>query len=145
MNCNQIKALSISYIQSDIDDNQIIIIDDHLSNCSSCSQYFAYSKSVLAEVEQQKRTESDPYFFSKLMSKMDVQTTYKNPIPLRILKISTMAAAMLVAIIGGSMLGNIGAETINSNINVSQELNESILEIDLADNSFDIFKDLNNE
>ena len=72
----------------------------------------------------------------------NLNNTKANYSPSRILQASIFAAATIIAIYGGTLLGNYGAQTFNSNIADTELTSDTILTIDLAENTLDLFNDL---
>ena len=144
MNCEEIKTFSISYIQNELDASQIELIDSHLANCKSCSSFYNFSKLSIEQINKEKKTELDPFYFSSLMAKMENQqsSTQKRFAPIRILQTSALVAAMFIAILGGSFIGTYSATTFNTDAAAIENMDENIIASDFTNNDFDLFNDL---
>jgi anti-sigma factor RsiW len=144
MNCEEIKTLSISYIQNELDANQIEQVNSHLANCKSCSAFFTFSSLSIQQINNEKKTELDPFYFSSLMAKMENQqsSTQKRFAPIRILQTSALVAAMFIAVLGGSFIGTYSAEAFNTDAAVMENADDNIIASDFTNNDFDLFNDL---
>lgn len=142
MNCEEIKTISISYIQNELAANQREIVGTHLSICEDCSNYYAFINTSLNQVGIEKRKENDPFYFSSLMAKMENQKSARVIAPIRVLQTSALVAAMFIAILGGSLIGSYGAETLNYNSATIENVDDNFIAGDFTENDFDLFNDL---
>jgi len=141
MECNDVKYKLIPFINNELDSTQIDNINIHLSECEDCRRIYEFTQKSLITINNDKRTESNPFFYQSVMAKMERTHKAKNlSISQNILKYSVAAMLSIMSIVGGSYIGSFGAEIINeSAINDSSSKYEIM---DIANNDIDIFKDL---
>ena len=140
MNCQEIKSLSVAYNQLDVDDKRRDEIDSHLCECESCNSFYIFNKHVFEQIEQEKQTEINLDFFAAVKNTINNTNQEKsNSKILHYLKVSTAAAAIFIAIIGGNYIGNYSAQTLNDGF--TEATSDEIIDFDMADNDFDLFKD----
>lgn len=146
MNCDNIKSLALEYFEEESNSENRKVIEDHLQNCRSCSHYYLFSKMNYLQIEKDKRTEIDPYFYSVLMAKIENQTNKstiltRNPSH----RLSIVAIILVITVFGGLLLGTYSASILNSNANIVIESNivDDEALFDLANNEIDIFNNVN--
>jgi predicted anti-sigma-YlaC factor YlaD len=137
MNCEEIKSKSIAYLQKDIDETIKQKILAHLQECEACKNYYYFVEQQFNQLPQATIGKIDPYFFNRLMAKIETQPTQ---IPLhlsqRILRIAAVAAMVIFSIIGGAYVGNYSAQSYFSSETTFEA--QDVVNIDLVENSFDI-------
>jgi len=141
MKCNDVRHKLIPFINNELDSKQIDNINIHLGKCEHCQRIYEFTKNSLITINNDKRTESNPFFYQSVMAKMEkTYESKKLSISQNILKYSVAAMLSIMSIVGGSYIGSFGAEIINeSAINESPSQYEIM---DIANNDIDIFKDL---
>jgi len=141
MECNDVKYKLIPFINNELDSKQINNINIHLSECKDCQRIYKFTKNSLITISNDKKTKGNPFFYQSVIAKMEkTHKAKKISISQTILKYSVAAMLSIMSIVGGSYIGNFGAEMINeSAINESSSQYEII---DIANNDIDIFKDL---
>ena len=136
MNCNKIQSLAIDFINNEVDSDIKQEVDKHLQSCTECQSYILFTKNVMGQINNEKINDSIPLFYEEIIEKLD-NDKKKFSIP-RYIKIATAAAAIFVAMLGGNYFGNYSSITIDNGY--AELVTEEVIDMDLADNNFDIFK-----
>jgi len=142
MKCTEIENKIWDYIEDKLDTEDQASIKKHLSECSKCANMEKALRSSLQMIEGSKRTEADPFFFSRLEARMENEASRniaKTPYAFRM---AIAASIAIVGIVGGSIFGSYSAEQLNNNFaNISITEQNDDLGFELADNSFDLIND----
>ena len=75
-------------------------------------------------------------FYDEIMEKIDSDKK-RFSIP-RYIKVASAVAAIFIAMLGGNYFGNYSSVTIDNGY--AELVTEDVIDMDLADNNFDIFK-----
>ncbi len=142
MKCTEIENKIWDYIEEKLDIESQASIKKHLNECSKCANMEKALRSSLQMIEGSKRTEADPFFFSRLEARMENEASRniaKTPYAFRM---AIAASIAIVGIVGGSIFGSYSAEQLNNNFaNISITEQNDDLGFELADNSFDLIND----
>jgi len=142
MNCKGIENKIWDYIEGKLNENEQAAIESHLQHCSACAKLEKGIRNSNAILEQAKRSEFDPFYYSRLQARMESEKpSHISKIPY-VIRLAAAASIAIVGIVGGSIFGSYTAEQMNdgfANTNVSEQNDD--LGFDLADNSFDLIKD----
>jgi hypothetical protein len=142
MKCTEIENKIWDYIEEKLDIENQNSIKKHLNECSKCANMEKALRSSLQMIEGSKRTESDPFFFSRLEARMENEASIniaKTPYAFRM---AIAASIAIVGIVGGSIFGSYSAEQLNNNFaenSITEQTDD--LGFELADNSFDLIND----
>jgi len=71
MDCKQIQKKLIFYIEGDLDSVESAKIISHIEVCKECEFLLSQLKSSLLFLEQEKQTETNPFFFSRVMAGLE--------------------------------------------------------------------------
>ena len=135
MNCNETQALAIDFQDNKLDSKLNNEVISHLHSCNTCKSYYDFADKALQQIDNDKVTANIPLFYEDIISKIDEDK--KQHSISHYLKVSIAAASIFIAIFGGNYLGSYSVETLNAKV-VEQSTDE-ILDVDLADNNFDLF------
>jgi len=138
MNCTKIQSLSVDYQSAKLDKDIMQEIDLHISKCNDCKDFYNFSKKTLQEISIDKIDTQIPFFYDEIIAKINEDK--KAPSITHYLRISAAAAAIFIAMIGGNYLGNYSSITIDNNF--TEQTADDIIDIDLADNNFDLFNNI---
>ena len=136
MNCNKTQSLAIDFINNELDSNIKLEIDNHIQTCADCRSYIHFTKNVLGQIEKEKIQDPIPMFYDEIMEKIDSDKK-RFSIP-RYIKVASAVAAIFIAMLGGNYFGNYSSVTIDNGY--AELVTEDVIDMDLADNNFDIFK-----
>ena len=117
MNHKEVQKKLIFYLEESLPDEEQIAIRLHLKACETCRFYFEELQTDFKLLEEEKRRESSPYFYTRLKSRMEQP---KQPVFLgkRLLQPALFVLLLLVSIGFGA---EIGAELTNSTQKTPQE------------------------
>ncbi len=138
MNCNNIQSLAVDYHLQELNKPTQESIKLHLSACDDCKDFYDFTGKSLGQIQSLTINESSEEFYQEVIQKLDTKDK-RFTIP-KFLQISVAAAVIFIAVFSGSYLGEIGASSINEGY--AETLTEEIMDIDMASNDFDLFKDL---
>jgi len=143
MKCTEIENKIWDYIEETLDIEAQTSVKRHLDECSKCASMEKALRSSLQIIEGSRRTEADPFFFSRLEARMEnneaSRSISKAPYAFRM---AIAASIAIVGIVGGSIFGSYSAEQLNNNFarnSITEQTDE--LGFELADNSFDLIND----
>jgi anti-sigma factor RsiW len=144
MNCKETENKIWDYIDGRLPENQAAEIEAHLNECAECAQMANILQNSMQLISNARITEPDPYFYNKLEARMERQEG--NPTQtaalLPRLRYALVASVAIFGIVGGSLLGSYSAEQWNNLEQSTLVQNaDDDLNLDLADNSFDLVKD----
>ncbi|RLD41502.1 MAG: hypothetical protein DRI86_13280 [Bacteroidetes bacterium] len=141
MKCNDVKEKLIPFINNELDYQQMDSINIHINTCKDCKKIYEFTKNSLLTINKDKRSDSNPFFYQSVMTKMENKhETKKISISQNILKYSAAAMLSIISIVGGSYIGSFGAEIIDKSVISDSSSQYEIM--DVANNDIDLFKDL---
>ncbi len=73
MNCREIQKKLIFFIEGDLDSNDSSYVNGHIENCKDCQFLFNQLKSSLEFIENDKQTETNPFFYTRVMAGLAAQ------------------------------------------------------------------------
>jgi len=81
MKCKTIHKNLIFFLEGDLPEKETEQIKVHLSGCRECAAFAEDLKKTLAIVEQEKKAETNPFFYTRLKAKLESQAeTEKVPL-----------------------------------------------------------------
>src|SRR5690554_2798980 len=136
MNCESIHKKLIFFIEGDLPDNEMQVISKHLSQCPECSRYAEDFRRTFEVIDEEKRYEVSPYFYSKLKVKLEKQM---KPIPEttlfsiweRFLQPALFSVLLLAGIYTGIITGRDAVKSTAYNIESPVEALPFLNEMDL--------------
>ncbi len=138
MNCNNIQSLAVDFHLQELDKATEESIRLHLSSCDDCKAFYDFTEKSLGQIQSITINESSEEFYEGVMQKLNKKDK-RFTIP-KFVQIGVAAAMIFIAVFSGSYLGEYGANTIDEGY--VEALTNEIMDIDMADNDFDLFKDL---
>lgn len=106
MNCKKIHTDLIFYLGRELSAEKMEAIGRHLETCDDCRQFAEMLKNQLELIDQEKRPEVNPYFFTRLSAKLDENPAVTNTILPVWAQAVAFSVLLAVAISGGIYLGN---------------------------------------
>lgn len=106
MNCKKIHTDLIFYLGRELSDEKMEAIGRHLETCDDCRQFAEMLKNQLELIDQEKRPEVSPYFFTRLSAKLGENPAVTNTILPVWAQAIAFSVLLAVAISGGIYLGN---------------------------------------
>lgn len=105
MNCKQIHNDLIFYLGHELSDEKMEAIGRHIATCADCRQFAEMMKQQLQLIDDEKRPEVSPYFYTRLSARFD--ENYKSAPAFIPVWLQTAAFTLLLAasIAGGIYLG----------------------------------------
>jgi len=142
MDCKTIENSIWEYIEGSLEEAQQKQFADHIAHCTACASLEKGLLSSLLLIDNSKKKEVDPFFYSRLEARMErVQQTNISRMPYA-LRYAMAASVAFIAIIGGSLFGSFSAEQINSDFAKSSAIEQTDdFGFEIADNSFDLIND----
>jgi len=142
MSCKEIENSIWEYIEGSLDKAQADHITSHIKDCAHCASLEKGMRESLQLIEQSKRTEADPFFYTRLEARMEKDSTKQMPKRIYAVRYAMAASIAFLAIVGGSFFGSFSAEQLNGDI--ANQVNVEQMDdfgLELADNSFDLVKE----
>lgn len=105
MNCKKIHTDLIFYLGRELSAEKMEAIGRHLETCDDCRQFAEMLKNQLELIDQEKRPEVSPYFYTRLSTRFD--ENYKSApafIPVW-MQTATFTILLAASIAGGIYLG----------------------------------------
>lgn len=128
MRCKEANNLMDDYLKGKLDGEVQNELREHLRACTKCQANLQVIKSLkeLAN-EETSRYNENPFFASKVLSKIDDQkfSSYID-IRTRLLGYASIAAAVIIGLFVGSQLGTLGTKVISTNANAEMLAEEYI-------------------
>ena len=115
MNCKQIHNNLIFYLGHELSDEKMEAIGRHINTCADCRQFAEMMKQQLQLIDDEKKPEVSPYFYTRLSTRFD--ENYKSAPAFIPVWMQTAAFTILLAasIAGGIYLGtHTSAPAVNS-------------------------------
>ncbi len=142
MDCKIIENNIWEYIEASLDDRQQKQFAEHIKHCSACAALEKGIRSSLILIDDSKKKEIDPFFYSRLEARMEkAPQTSISRMPYS-LRYAMAASVAFIAIIGGSLFGSFSAEQINNGFAKSSTMEQTDdFGLEIADNSFDLIND----
>jgi len=132
MNCKKAIKKFLAALNNEIDTEQFYEFQSHLNNCTKCRNiYNEISKTYNVDINNIES--KDPYFFSKIMTKIENQQIPANVNIIKKAKPALITLWFIITFISGIFLGSNFMNSINSN-NYS-----SIVETQKKENILNIF------
>jgi predicted anti-sigma-YlaC factor YlaD len=140
MRCHDFKNTSFSYLQKEMNDSQAKAMENHLLECHSCAAYFAFVKQNWQHIQKEIKTEDDPYFYSRLKSKIENQSTQEQSGTFaRVMRLGTLSFMIVFAIATGGILGNYGVQLLNTTAVENLSSSDELFSNDFDNTEFDLF------
>jgi hypothetical protein len=76
MKCSKPDSDLIFYLEGTLSDDRITEIEAHLSKCQVCSGFLDAMKRSFDAIEKEKVVLNDPFFYTRLVPRKVVKTTY---------------------------------------------------------------------
>lgn len=141
MNCKEVENHIWQYIEGSLDTILRDDVEKHIQSCAQCAALEKGIRTSMSIIEHLKKTEADPFYFTRLEARMEQQKVL-NPKSSIAIRYALAASIAFIIIIGGGVLGNFSAEQWS--VNFVNEVNVNQLEdfeSEFADNSFDLLKE----
>jgi predicted anti-sigma-YlaC factor YlaD len=107
MKCSEIYDDLFLFAEDTISEERRVVVEEHLKNCDDCLNFSVFLKEELGQVEKEAQTVADPFFYTRLMARIEKKTSEKSISLLRLLPKLAAAAVFLVAVAGGLSLGKL--------------------------------------
>jgi len=142
MNCKEIENSIWEYVEGLLDEGSAKAVASHLENCEQCASLEKGIRASMLLIDNSRKTEADPFFFTRLEARMEQETEITMPKKSYAIRYAMAASIAFIGIIGGSIFGSYSAERLSTGFaNTTNIEQNDELGIDLADNSFDLLKD----
>lgn len=104
MNCNECKNQMPYYIDQELQGQPKAEFERHLQDCTVCAKQYQAFKGIYGYIEQERITDSDPFFYTRLMARWENRSGSYDIRALR-LKPLSLAFAIVIPLIAGLWLG----------------------------------------
>lgn len=139
MKCIEVENNLIFLIEGNPTENKAVDIENHLNSCDNCRALYHKIKAELFLIENDKISETNPFFYSRLAERLQ-QEKYKklSVIQLKTRQFYIQAAAYAAVVVIAIFLGiNLGAD-LNSNSDLLIEDTEKLTEYQMFADSYNL-------
>lgn len=116
MRCKEVNKLMDDYLKGTLDNKTQLEVDEHFKTCTQCENNLLLLKSLKQLASEEISVYSDnPYFARNVMHRIEQQR--KSPgtdIRIRSLTYAAIAAAVIIGLFIGNLLGTFGSNLIIS-------------------------------
>ena len=142
MNCKEIENNIWNYIEGMLDEAKQKQYAQHIENCAHCATLEKGIRASLLLIDESKKVEADPFFFTRLEAQMEKTPQIVVPKKSFAIRYAVAASIAFIGIIGGSLFGSYSAEQLSDGFANKTTIEQSDdFGFELADNSFDLIKD----
>lgn len=107
MKCREIHDMLIYYADNSLPEGKREAVEYHLSQCSECSKFHEFLKDSLDYIDKEKSFESDPFLYSRILTKESGSAVHTASRVITILSRFAAAAVIAAAVAGGALLGRL--------------------------------------
>lgn len=108
MNCKKVHKKLIFFLEKELSDSEMNLVQEHLNNCSECALFVEEMKCTLGILERDKVVEENPYFFTRVRARLENQEQemiVRRPILIRIFQPIVFSFILMLGVYGGIKLG----------------------------------------
>jgi predicted anti-sigma-YlaC factor YlaD len=108
MKCSKVHRELIFYLGGELSKEKTEVISRHLGECDECRGFLELLKEQMQLIENEKRPEVSPYFFTRVSARLD-EDRQSMPVPATRkgwLQPALFTVLLLAGIAGGILLGN---------------------------------------
>lgn len=106
MECRNIQKDLIFYLDRELPEERMAFIARHLDECPLCSGFLEELKMNMAVIETERKTEASPYFFTRLLARLDEQPELQEQtVWNRVVQPAFFTLLLLAAVYGGLRVG----------------------------------------
>lgn len=105
MKCSEIYDDLFLYAEDTLSEERRIVVEEHLKNCDDCLNFSDFLREGLVQLENEAKTIADPFFYTRLMARIEKKTSVNFIFLTRLIPKLAAAAVFLVAVAGGLSLG----------------------------------------
>ncbi|MBN1819360.1 MAG: zf-HC2 domain-containing protein [Prolixibacteraceae bacterium] len=130
MKCKSIHNKIIFYLEGNLQKDEMMAIEKHLQICDDCKKFTGELQKTLAIIEKEKIIEVNPFFYTRLKSRMQSQSekvVSSSPVFLRILQPVAFTVLLLIGVYSGIKIGEssqAGSSITSANAEIVPFLNE---------------------
>jgi hypothetical protein len=107
MKCSEIYDDLFLFAEDTLGKERRLVVEEHLKNCNDCLHFTSFLRKELGQLENEAKTVADPFFYTRLMARIEKKTSVKSISLTRLLPKLAAAAVFLVAVAGGLSLGKL--------------------------------------
>ena len=134
MNCKKIHTDLIFYLGHELSPEKMEAIGRHLETCADCREFAKMLQSQLEIIDKEKCPEVSPYFYTRVMAKLDVNPTEsKSLLPIWVQALA-FSVLLIAAVTAGIYMGN-----QSSGINIQPTENNWLLMNDFESEPIESF------
>lgn len=138
MKCRTFQKKLTAFQDRRLPPDQMADMESHIQACEQCRSMAAESEAVWDLLARLPEPDPDPFFYTRLQSKMEVAGNRRSISWIHRALLPAMATAMLVlGVLLGSMTGRMSQEASRSELDLFSEL--PLEEIDLLTGDIDYF------
>jgi hypothetical protein len=108
MNCKTVHNKLIFFLEKELPDSEMNLVQEHLESCPECALFAEEMKLTLSILESDKVLEGNPYFYTRVKARLENQEQEVwsgRPVLARILQPIAFSILLILGIYGGIKLG----------------------------------------
>lgn len=110
MKCKALHKKLIFFLEGDLPSTEMEQIKVHLLECGSCEAFAEDLKKTLGVLETEKSPEVNPFFYTRLKAKLEIQSTAEEeralrPVYARVLQPVAFSILLVIGIYSGIKIG----------------------------------------
>lgn len=114
MKCKTAHKNLIFFLEKELPVSEMSRVQQHLDTCSECALFASEMKKTLGILETEKVVEVNPYFYTRVKTKLENQESKENavfgrPVLLRFLQPVAFSALLILGVYGGIKMGDTGS------------------------------------
>jgi hypothetical protein len=104
MNCKSTEKKLIFFIENALPPEDAVLVATHLEHCPDCRAKLEFLKEILSQANMEKTVEVNPFLFTRIKARLEQTEKHE---PGRILKPLAIAAALVMGVFFGILLGQL--------------------------------------
>jgi predicted anti-sigma-YlaC factor YlaD len=133
MNCKTVHNKLIFFLEKELSDSELNLVQEHLESCSECALFAEEMKLTLSILESDKVLEENPYFYTRVKARLENQEQEVwsgRPVLVRILQPIAFSIILLLGVYGGIKLGQPNKTELTGSILSEQQMIPFLNEMD---------------
>lgn len=107
MKCKAIHKKLIFFLENELPEKEMEDIRLHLSGCHECAAFAEYMKETLSLLDEEKRPDVNPFFYTRVKARLERQAVKESPAPVwaKILQPAVFILLLLLGVYAGIKIG----------------------------------------
>ena len=111
MKCKQVEILIPEYIDNNIDSTKVKLVEQHIKECNQCNYLYKSLKSSLDLLQAKKDIEEQPFYYTRLVQKIENKqlkndSLFLNLLKSRVIQPIVYLTSVIIAVYVGILIGS---------------------------------------